>query len=286
MLKVENNGGDLAITGIAAGKPGESLESFATEHGIELEGTMTAFSLGPGDFLCASIKQEDETDDSQLEELLRWDIQQKILSDPGEFNFDFITIGDMKFSFAGQKKLIRKMAGSLANTLVDVEPIALFNGYEGSEGIENTSVMLVSVEAEGISSIVIENGLPVSIESFALNEDAIDEVFPALDHDAMSRVDNATLERLADDVLESVNRLTSAGENKENPTPEHLVLTGAALYAGDFKDIVENKATIAPVVFNPFVPYMQDVKELHQELAEMGSAFTTCFGLALRAMEV
>jgi len=286
MLKVEKNGGDLAITGIAAGKPGESLESFATEHGIELEGAMTAFSLGPGDFLCASIKQENETDNSQLEELLRWDIQQKILSDPGEFNFDFITIGDMKFSFAGQKKLIRKMAGSLSNTLIDVEPIALFNGYEGSEGIENTSVMLVSVEAEGISSIVIENGLPVSIESFSLNEDAINEVFSALDHDAMSRVDNATLERLADDVLESVNRLTSAGENKENPSPEHLVLAGAAVYAGDFKDIVENKTTIAPVVFNPFVPYMQDVKELHQELAEMGSAFTTCFGLALRAMEV
>lgn len=286
MLKVEKNGGDLAITGISAGKPGESLESFAAEHGIELEGAMTAFSLGPGDFLCASIKREDETDDSQLEELLRWDIQQKILSDPGEFNFDFITIGDMKFSFAGRKKLIRKMTGSLADTLVDVEPIALFNGYEGSEGIENISVMLVSVEAEGISSIVIEKGLPVSIESFTLNEDVIDEVFPALDHDAMSQVDNATLERLADNVLESVNRLTSAGENKENPSPEHLVLVGAAVYAGDFKDIVENKTTIAPVVFNPFVPFMQDVKELHQELAEMGSAFTTCFGLALRAMEV
>ena len=286
VLKVEGSDEGMKVTGIAAGLPGKSLGSFAADHGFSIEDSTVAFGLGPGDFLTSSVKREEGMDDSEIQDHLRWEIEKKIISDISEYNFDFAIIGDTGFVFAGRRKLINEMIETEGKVLTDVEPVALFNGCEGAGEIGDGTIMFISVEAEGISSVVVEGGMPSAMESFIMREDEISSVLPGLDQEGISKIDDSVVERLADYAFESIKRLTSFGENKENPTPERVVLAGGGVYTGELAVTIEKKSGIATVISDPFATLINDVKDIHAEFAGMSAAFTTCFGLALRAMEV
>ena len=286
VLKVEDSDEGMKVTGIAAGLPGESLSSFTDDHGFSIEGSTVVFGLGPGDFLTSSVKREEGMDDSEIQDHLRWEIEKKIISDISEYNFDFAIIGDTGFIFAGRKKLINEMIKTDGKVITDVEPVALFNGCEGAGEIGDGTIMFISVEAEGISSVVVEGAMPSAMESFIVREDEISSVLPGLDQEGISKVNDSVVERLSDYVFESIKRLTSLGENKENPTPERVVLAGGGVYTGELAVTIEKKSGIATAISDPFASAINDVKDIHPEFAGMSAAFTTCFGLAIRAMEI
>ena len=286
ILKIERSDEGLSITGIAAGLPGENLEALISENEISLDDSSIAFGLRPGDFLTSSIKREEGMDDSEIREHLRWEIERKIISDAAEYNFDYSIIGDTGFVFAGRKKLIGEVISSIGDVFTDVEPVALFNGCEGAGEINDGIVMLTSIEASGISSVVVEGGMPVAMESFLIKEDELSSSLAGLNQEDLSNIDTSTVERLAGYVFESINRLTSLGENSENPTPEKLILAGSGVYAGELADLVEKKSSLPAVISNPFVSIINDIEETNPGLAGKNAAFTSCFGLALRAMEV
>ena len=286
ILKVEKAKDGLKVSGIAAGVPSESLNSFAKEHGFSLNDSAVAIGLGPGDFLTSSLKREEGMDDSEMQEHLRWEIERKIISEPSEYNFDFALMGDIGFVFAGRKKLIKEMIKSDLSFFTDVEPVALFNGCVSIGEIADETMMLASVEAEGISSVVVESGMPVAMESFSVREDEIANVLPGLDREGMAKIDVSIVERLTNHIVESINRLTSFGENKDNPTPKKLVLAGGGVYTGELTNMVGEKSGIETTTSDPFASIINDVEKINPELSGMNAAFTTCFGLALRAMEV
>ena len=286
ILKVEKANDGLKVTDIAAGLPGESFDSFIADHDFSLEDASVAFGLGPGDFLSSCIKREDGMDDTEIKDQLRWEIEREIISDPSEYNFDFAITGNTGFAFAGRKKLINEIISTTGKVLTDVEPVALFNGCESTGELGDGITMLTSVEAEGISSIVVEKGLPAAIESFLIKETEISSVMSGLDQVGISKIDNPTVERLAGHVFESINRLTSFGENKKRTTPDKLVLAGSGVYTGKLVDMVKDRYGITTAISDPYASLINDVKDINSELAGMGAAFTSCFGLALRAMEV
>jgi len=286
ILRVEKENDGFKVTDIAAGLPGESFDSFIADHDFSLEDASVAFGLGPGDFLSSSIKCEDGMDDSEIKDQLRWEIERKIISDLSEYNFDFTLVGDTGFAFAGRKELINEMISTTGKVLTDVEPVALFNGCESIGEIGDGTTMLTSVEAEGISFVVVEKGSPVVIGSFLIKETEISSIMSGLDQVGISKIDNTTVERLAGHVFESINRHTSFGENKEKATPDKLVLAGSGVYAGKLVDMVKDRYGITTVISDPFASLINDVGDIHPELAGMSAAFTSCFGLALRAMEV
>jgi len=286
VLKVESVDEGMKVTGIAAGLPGDSLSSFTADHGFSIEDSTVAFGLGPGDFLLSSVKREEGMDDPEVQDHLLWEIEKKIIFDISEYNLDFNIIGDTGFVFAGRKKLINEINRTDGKVITDVETVALFNGCERTGETGVGTVMLMSVEAEGISSVVAEGDIPSAMESFIVREDEIISVVPGLDREGISKIDSSVVERLADYAFESIKRLTSFGENKENPTPERLVLAGGGVYTGELAVMIEKKSGIATAVSNPFASLINDVKDIHPEFAGMGAAFTTCFGLALRAMEI
>ena len=286
ILKLEKVEEGLKVSGIAAGIPSGGLDSFINEQGISLDDSPVAFGLGPGDFITASIRREEGMDDTGMQEQLQWEIERKLISDFSDYNFDIAMVNDNGFIFAGRKKIISEMIQSDLEFFTDVEPIALYNGCENAGEITGETLMLVSIEAEGISSVVIESGIPSAIESFPINVEEIASVLPSLDSDGMAKIDVSIVERLAEHVLGSINRLTSFGENKDNPTPEKLVLAGGGVYAGELADMIGKKSDIATSISDPFSSLINDVNEIKPELSGMSAAFTTCFGLALRAMEV
>ncbi len=286
ILKVESNDEGLRITGIAAGLPGGSLSSFAGEHGFSLEDSAVAFGLCPGDFLSSCVRREEGMDDSEVCDHLRWEIEKKIISDISAYNLDFAVIGDTVFVFAGRKKLIDDMIKTDNKVLTDVEPVALFNGCEKAGEIGDGTLMFISVEGEGISSVVTVGGRPTAMESFVIREDEISEVLPCLDKDGISKIDDSTVERLSEYVFESIKRMTSLGENKDNPVPKRLVLAGGGVYTGELAGKIEEKSGIPAIISEPFASLKNNVNDINPEFASMGAAFTTCFGLALRAMEI
>ena len=159
ILKLEQVKEGLKVSGIAVGMPSGSLDSFMNEQGISTADAPVAFGLGPGDFITASIRHEEGMDDSEMREQLQWEIERKLISDPSEYNFDSAMVNDIGFMFAGRKKIIAEMIQSDIEFFTDVEPIALYNGCESAGEMSGEKVMLVSVEAEGVSSVVVEGGV-------------------------------------------------------------------------------------------------------------------------------
>ena len=107
-----------------------------------------------------------------------------------------------------------------------------------------------------------------------------------LDQEGMKKIDGSISERLSDYVLESINRLTAHGDDKTKPEPERLIIAGGGVYIGDFAQAVEQKSGITTHVSEPFASIANNVQELYPEYSEISAAFTTCLGLAARALEV
>ncbi|MFC1650560.1 type IV pilus biogenesis protein PilM [Candidatus Latescibacterota bacterium] len=286
ILKIEKADDGMKINAIAAGLPGETFISFTESKQITFDDASVAFGLGPGDFLAACLKNNNGMDDDEQKEQLRWEIERKILSDPSGYNFDYFISGGMGFVFAGRKNLINEVISSVGNALTDVEPVALLNSCDSSGECGDGTSMLLSIEAGGISSVIVENGMPLAIDSYLINEPDIASVMSGLNMENISQMEDSLVEKLVGHVFKSVNRLTSFAENKDNPTPDKLILAGSGVYAGKLVSMIEDKYGINVVISDPFTALTNNAADINPELENLNAAFTTCFGLALRAMEV
>ena len=123
------------------------------------------------------------------------------------------------------------------------------------------------------------------MESFPIREDDLSQILPALNYDGIKNIGSEVTERLAEYALESIQRLTSFGEDKSKTTPERLVLAGSGVYAGELAAAVEQKSGLPTEISNPFASLANDAHAFPPELADLSAAFTTCFGLAVRALE-
>ena len=279
VLGLERKDKGFKITGIAAGSPGE------TEHDLTVEDSVIACGLCPGDFLSSFMIREDEMDGMEMQKQLRWEIERKMISDLTEYSVDLAVTDSGGFIFASRKKLTGEMQRQLGNTVTDVEPVALLNGCESVGETGEDTIMLISVEAEGISSVLFHEGSLRAMESFAIHEDELVKILPCLSIDAMKQVDSETAERLSGYVIESINRLTSSDGEESKINPERIIIAGGGVYIGELTSIIEQKSGIFTTISNPFTELPDDIKESHPDLTEMGAAFTTCYGLAVRALE-
>jgi len=292
LLSIDKSGKKLKINGIAAGKPEETIRQFLESKVSSDKNTSITIGLGPGDFLSSSMIREEDMSGKDMMDHLRWEIEQKIISNPEDFSYDFFITDTIGCVFAGRSTLIEKHKSSLPepgttikNIFTDVEPVALYNGSEGSGEIGGDTLMLVSLEAEGISSLVIDHDSLAGLESFTIQEEDLCDFLPGLDLEGMEQVDEETTERLAGYIMDSVKRLTSIGDYKDKPAPKQLVLSGGGVYIGKLAEIVGDKSGVPTVISDPLKLLLPEIKEDQPELAGMGAAFTTCFGLALRALE-
>lgn len=287
ILKVEMTGdGGFRIVGLTAGKNEGRLDEFSGTQGIELGEAPCAIGLAPGDFIGASFQREEEMDDSEMDEQLGWEIERKLISPPSAYIFDRVMVNDTGFIFAGRANLLDGVLGSGIGYFVDVEPVALYNGCERCGETTGGSVILTSVEAEGITTVAVENGVPVAMESFPIHVEEIAGVLPILDRKGIETIDDSIIERLVEHVYDSVVRLTGRAEGSGRVSPERLVVAGGGAYIGNIVEKIGSKTGLTAVLSDPFASASNDMREVHEELSGMGAAFTTCFGLALRAMEV
>ena len=67
--------------------------------------------------------------------------------------------------------------------------------------------------------------------------------------------------------------------------PEKIVLAGGGAYLGEITGMIQDKTGLDTATSEPFSSLPDDVREMNPELARMSAAFTTCFGLAVRALE-
>jgi hypothetical protein len=286
VLKIEKTDDGMKINAVTAGLPGETFQSFLEGKDITFDDASVAFGLGPGDFLSSNLSNSDGLDDDSLKDQLRWEIERKILTDPSKYNFDYFISGGMGFVFAGRKNLIDDVIRTTENALTDVEPVALLNGCESAGELGDGTTMLISIEAGGISSVIVENGNPLKIDSLLINEPEIASVMAGLNFEAISGLDDPLVETLAEHVFKTVDRLTSFAEHKDNPAPGKFVLAGSGAYAGNIVKMIEDKYGIPVTISDPFAALSNDVTDINPELENLNAAFTPCFGLALRALEV
>lgn len=284
-LSLERSAGELAITGVAAGPHTGEVKGFLEEHGFPIADTGIAVGLGPGDFLSCWMPRERGMDDRDMEDQLRWELGTKVVAGASDYTVRFAAVHDAGFLFAARKKLIEglKPPGGAAY-IVDVEPIALSNGCEGTGELGSGPIVLVSIEAEGISSAALENGSPIAMESFSACQENWIERLPGLDFSGAITRDEETAAQFVKYISGSVSRLLSrTGWVQEHP--ERIILAGGGVYMGDLPSMVTAKTGIVTAVSDPFASAKVRVATLNSRLTVLGSAFTTCFGLALRALE-
>jgi len=283
-LGLERTDNGYRVTGIAAGPSGESPVSFLSKNGFTADDTVVACGLCAGDFLTATVPREDGFDNDEMNDQLTWEIERKLLSDPSAFSIDYV-ISDNGFAFAGRYNLIASLKGSLDRFVTDVEPVAMYNGCETAGETGNDSVLLLSIEAEGVSSVLVSGGMLVAIESFPVRNDTLTGILPGLDRERMESVETPVIERLADYSAQSVARLSAIAERDKVKAPDRIVVAGGGAYLGEITGMIQNKTGLGTAKSEPFASLPDDVREMNPELTRMSAAFTTCFGLAVRALE-
>ena len=292
LLCVNRSDKKLKITGIAAGTLEETLKPFLASKISSDEAASVTIGLGPGNFLSSTIVREGDMTGTNMKEHLQWEIERKMVSNPSEFICDYFITDTVGCVFAGNRAQIAKRKETISEFLTpgykiytDVEPVALYNGSEGAGEIENNTIMIISIEAEGISSLVINNGSLNNLESVPFEEDELVEIVASLDGESMKNIDDATTKRFSGYVLDSMKRLTSLGEFKDKLTPKKLIISGGGVYIGNLAEVVGKSVGIPVVISDPLKLLVPENREEQPEIANMGAAFTTCFGLALRALE-
>ena len=205
-----------------------------------------------------------------------------MISGPSECRINFAIFDTMGYVFAGRRKLIDTLKGIRGNVLIDVEPVALYNGYESVLENGEGTVLLLSVEAEGISSVLVQEGLLRALESYPLPEDVLTPDLSSSDSKGIKCIDRSSTEQLSEHVLESVNRLASYSEGKA--VFNKIIIAGMGEYVDELTSFVEQKSGIPTTVSNLFTSFPDDVKRRQPELVEMSAAYAICFGLAVRAL--
>jgi len=142
----------------------------------------------------------------------------------------------------------------------------------------------VSIEPEGITSLYLCEGMIHAFESYPLREEGLASVFADFDEDAMKAVTATDAARFTDYAYESINRLNLIGG--ELPAKlETVVLAGSGVYFGDLMGRLKTKVNTFMKATNPLKLAADDVTGMSSDLESKGAAFTTCFGLAARALE-
>lgn len=146
-------------------------------------------------------------------------------------------------------------------------------------------MILVSVEPDGISSVLIEEGLPRAIDSFSLAAETAVESLPELTLERPEWRDDGLRERFARQTADSVQRLIRRGVNDDAFRPGQLVLAGSGAHIEGLAGLIGEMTDIPTVLSRPFASLLVDMTAESSPLTRIGAAFTTCFGLALRALE-
>jgi hypothetical protein len=282
-LSLEKDGDKLRISALGS-DPSATVNNFL--DAIPDAESPVALGLCPGDFVFSSLSRDENMSDDDLESHLRWEMGKKAFSGSTNYNVDCAFIGEIGFAFAGRKKLISDLTSHGRKVFTDVEPAALFNGVEGAGELTDKTMVIVSVEAEGISSVVVENQTPVGIDSIPLMDKELASVLSDLASISISGTKSSNEELLAGYILESVGRITFLGENKKNPSPQIIMLAGTGAYMGNLQGLIEKMTGIAVQISSPFGIITDGKDVINPSFSDKGAAFTTCVGLALRAMEI
>jgi len=283
-LMLERSADKMVITGVAAGPRTNDINGFLAEHGFPIEEALISVGLGPGDFLSCYMAREQGMEDSDMEEQLRWELEKKAVLGVSAYAVNFAAVKDTGFLFAARGDLIEEFRSpSGAAYIVDVEPVALYNGCDELVELGSAPAILISVEAEGLSSTVLENGFPVAMESFSARQESWIERLPGLDFIGRELNDEEAAAQFVKYTTGCVSRhMARRGGNK--PRFERIIIAGGGAYSGGLASVVAEKTGIAATVTDPFSSMKVRASMLGPRLATLGSAFTTCFGLALRAM--
>ncbi len=283
-ITVERTGDKYAVSDVAAAPWTGDVYSFLVEHGLPVDEVPVAVGLGPGAFLSAFMVREEGMDDADMEELLRWELGRKILGETDDYAFGFACEGETGFLFATRKPVVDNLYSTGAgHPFVDVEPSALSNAYDSAGEFDDEPAIIISLEAEGVSSIVLDGGVPVAVESFTARREEWIEKLPGLNFIGKEILDQDTAAQFVKYACGSVARLSSrlGGQWK----PARIVLAGGGVYTGDVAEQVSTKTGISTSVFNPFASKRVKTSFISPRIMGLGSAFTICFGLAVRAIE-
>ncbi len=285
-LALERTEGALSISGIAAGPSEGNVYAFLQEYGLIHPEAGTAVGLGPGNFLSAYLNREEGMNEEDMEELLRWELGRKMLSPFEDHTVSFTIVEGTGFIFSGLRELARRFRSpSGYSCIVDVEPIAMYNGCEGIGEIDNRPAALVSAEAEGISTVILEDGLPVALESFMIPSGGLSESLPGLMCDGDRDGDENEMMMFVKYISESLSRLAMRGKPYRKKFPERLIISGGGACMRGLAAAVAAKTGIETRISDPFMSPNVEMRVESSRLTGMGPAFTACYGLALRAME-
>jgi hypothetical protein len=286
VVMIDMSGKELTITGVAAGPRLDNVWKFITELGYPVEDTGIAVGLGPGNFLTCWASREEGMDDGDMENQLLWEFGKKAGVNADSYVKQFLPTRSSGFLFAARKKLIDDIqATGGGNFIVDVEPVALFNGCEEMGFVNDNPAILVSLEAEGISTIAAEGGYPVAVDSFSANQDNWLGRLPGLDFIGEEIRDEAVAGQFLKYVMGSVSRISSQLWTARDIRAERIILSGGGVYTGDIAAKIEEETGITTVVTDPFASAKVKSASFGPRMSSLGSAFTTCYGLALRALE-
>jgi len=280
-LALEKTDEGIRITGLAASSGSVNLAEFLKDSGLITDGIPVACGLCPGDFLSVYVAPDESIEMSEVKDYLLWDIERKMVSEPSDYIVDF-AIADRGFAFAARKNLVSARRKGLRNFVTDVEPVALLNGCETAGEIGQNSVILISIEGEGISSVYLNRGELLALESFPVKEEDLAKVTSGLDSEGIAAVGESVASRLAEYVSESITRLKNQGNNEL----DEIILCGGGLYTGKIPDMLKDKIGLNVKVSDPLKQMPDEQRESHSELLEKTAAFTTCYGLAARALEI
>ncbi len=285
LISLERGDSGLRVTGLAAGPRDEVVTAFLAQNRPSASEYRVVVGLGPGDYLTSTFQGEPGMSPDDIRSQLRWELEQKILTPPSEYNFDFLVAGDHGFGFAGRRKRISDAVQSWGGAITDVEPVALYNACETLAGLGDGVSALVAIESEGITVVVVSGKLLVSLDSVIYRDQGISTILAGLDQKQISEISGEETSRLFEYIRESIDRVTSFGGDSYNPTPRNMILAGTGMYVPDIPALLEKRYSIAPVLSDPFSVIHQDIGSQYPALFGMGGAFLTGFGLALRALE-
>jgi hypothetical protein len=281
LFQTENS---LKISGVAAGIPSRGIETFLNDNGFLLEDVFITVGLCAGDFLSSYINGIGDMTPDEINEILTWEINRKIISGASEYSMDFLNLENSGLLFATRNKIISSIKEELPGAIIDVEPVALFNSWENSGEKTTDPVIVISVEAEGISSVSIENSMPVSVESFVIRDDNVSGVLADIDYDGIKNQPADVEERFLNYISESILRQTALGEDKSKIMPSKILITGGGAYFGNLAKKIGDKFEIATAIFDPFGETIAGLNTLRHEFQELRSAFSSPIGLALRSL--
>ena len=281
VIGLSRDGDDLTVTGITAGAPGDNLVEFLTENGFVVDDAAAVIGLCPGDFISVFMDREPALSDAEAGDHLRWEIERKLVSDPGDFIIKPTAGEKVAFAFAGRRSLIASLRDQV-KAVIDTDAVALYNGCETSDEVGAGIRILVNVEPDGISAVRLDDGAPRDMEAVPHADDGLPGENAVLDADVLHAVPPETVDKLVDATVKVITRIL--GEGDSAVAADGLIIAGSCVYMSEYVALLESRLECPLTVSNPFASF-PDLGDRFPAVADMGAAFTTAYGMAVRALE-